>query len=197
MIVVVHIWISLTFKLMIVPAQSKVPGITLIRFHMPFLLPMETMLLHWTTHPITHNLLNQIIMILTLYIRSWVTTLAVSWQEEDTASGSMMEKYFKTILYCSVCSINTKVYYCHGTVGLVLELRNSFIEHNRLSSLCSVDWCVWLPYLHYFTCWTCFCACVLPALLIPKSSNTSVWSTWNFYPFFLLFSVSIHAVTNL
>ena len=75
LIVVAHIWIFLTFLLMIVPAQTNDPGIPLIRFQLPFMLPFDNQLGHLPPSMIPHKFLNQSIMILRLYIPSWVITL--------------------------------------------------------------------------------------------------------------------------
>ena len=93
LILLPQLWISLPFPLMIVPVPKNDPGIPLIRFQLPFLLPLETMLVHWSPLPIPHNFLNQIMMIMTLTIPSWVTTLYMAGQKEDTAPGFMVEKY--------------------------------------------------------------------------------------------------------
>ena len=46
---------------------------------------------------VTHNLFYQIMIILTLNIPSWVKTIAVSGQQEDTATGSMMENMLQKL----------------------------------------------------------------------------------------------------
>ena len=46
LIVLAQLLISLSFPLMIVPARTKYSGIPLIRFQLPFLLPLDTMLVH-------------------------------------------------------------------------------------------------------------------------------------------------------
>ena len=78
LIVVAQICISLTLPLLIVPTQTKDPGIPLIRSQMLFLLPLDTLLVHLPPLPIPQNLLNQIMMILTLYIPSRATTLTMA-----------------------------------------------------------------------------------------------------------------------
>ena len=62
---------------------------------MTFMLPLETMLVCWPPLPIPINSLNQIIMILTLNIPSWLTNLVVAIREEDTAPGSIIIKHKK------------------------------------------------------------------------------------------------------
>ena len=87
-----HTLISLPFLLMIVPAQIKFPGTTLIRFQLTFLLTLETLLVCLQPLLSLHKFLS-------LW---WVTTksvtgrqynTAVKGQQEDTDTGYTMEKY--------------------------------------------------------------------------------------------------------
>ena len=153
LIVVSQIWISLTFELMIIPVWTKLPGIPLIHFQMPFVLLTETLLLCWPLLPTLHNILNQIIIILTLNIPSWVTTLARAGRKEDTVTGFTIRKMLQKMRsYCSVCSINKRVYYFHVPVVLGSQWMTVFIEHHHFIYICSVDWCIYLPSLQQFTC---------------------------------------------
>ena len=82
----------------------------------------------------------------------------------------------KSMLDCSMCSINTSVYYFRGPVIMVSQLRTWFIQNHHFISVFTVDWCVWIPSLHYLTCWKNVCAWFLPDFLFAHSSNSSVYS---------------------
>ena len=73
--------------------RTKNPGITLMRFHLPFLLILETLLVCWQTLLTTQIFLSWSMMILIVNIPSCVSTLAVARWHEDTTPGSIMEKY--------------------------------------------------------------------------------------------------------
>ena len=100
------------------------------------------------------------------------------------------------MLYCSTCSINKRLYYCHVNVKISPQLSTGLISHQNFIFLCSVDWYVSLPYLSYFTCWACFCTCFLPILLSPHCYNTSVWPAWKFHIILLLLSDWIHVIKS-
>ena len=146
------------------------------------------MLVHWQPLSIHHNFLKKIITILTIYTPSQVTTLCVTWWQNNTASGSITERDSKKLMfYCSTCSIQTRVYYCHGPVRMGSQLRNFFILNHHFISLCSVDWCIRFQSLHQFTCWSYFCASFLPDFLIPNCYNPYVWYAWNFHLVMFIF----------
>ena len=103
--------------------------------------------------------------------------------------------------YWSVCSLNKRFYYfhvlVHGPARSGSELRNWFIKHRYCMALCSVYFCVWIPYLHHFTCLNHFCACFLPTLLIIQYSNPSAFSYWNFDLVSVLLSFLMRVMTSI
>ena len=105
LILVPHIWISLPLPLIIFPAQKN-QGIPLIRFQIPFMLPLETLLVCWPPLPFTHNFLNQIILIMILDIPSLVITLSMEGQKEDTAPCFMVEKDATKIEFLLIHMLN-------------------------------------------------------------------------------------------
>ena len=139
------------------------------------MLPLENLLVRLPPLLTPYNFLSIIMMILTLNIPSWKTTLYVA---ENRGYFSrfydVIRCYQSTRLYLSLCSINKRFCYYHGLVRKGWYLRTFFIEHHHFISLISALFC--LPYLYFLTCWTCFCSCFLPGLLIPQCSNPYVWS---------------------
>ena len=87
-----------------IPCPPKYTNILLIHFHLPFLLPLETMLLCWPPLLITHNFLSFILMILKTNIPPWLATLSISVREKDTDPVSMMwwyaTKHWGSIALC-------------------------------------------------------------------------------------------------
>ena len=79
------------------------PCITLIRFHIPFLLSLETLLVCWPTLLTTHKFLSWSMMILILNIPSCVTTLAVARWQYDTDPGFIMENMKHKIEVPLIC----------------------------------------------------------------------------------------------
>ena len=146
------------------------------------MLPLENLLVRLPPLLTPYNFLSIIMMILTLNIPSWKTTLYVA---ENRGYFSrfydVIRCYQSTRLYLSLCSINKRFCYYHGLVRKGWYLRTFFIEHHHFISLCSVDWYVCLFSIHYLTCWTYFWAFFLPDFLIPQCSNPSVRSSWSFY----------------
>ena len=155
---------KLPFPLSIVPTPPKEPGIPLIRSQMPFMLPLETILVCWPPLLNPYNFLSQIMTMMTLNIPSWATSLAVAGKKRGYCSRFHDGKlFFKKIVYIAPSSINKRVYYCHGPNRMVSQLRNSFIEHPIVyhfvlkiyvsASLLSIISLVGPFFLHFFSYW--------------------------------------------
>ena len=104
--------------------------------------------------------------------------------------------YKKARFDCCVCSINKRVYYCNGPVRMGSQLMNWFIQNKHCIAFFTVDWCVCLPSFHTLTCWTRFCAWLLPDLLFPHSSNSSICYSWSFNLVLLWFFIWMNVINT-
>ena len=148
-----QLWLFLPFVSMIVPAWAKYLILPLIRLNPKFNLLTENMLLLWPPVPNTHNFWDQIMIIMTLTISSWGTTLYVKGQKRGYwcrfHGGKICYKQLR--FYCSTFSINKRTYNFHRPVIMGSQLRTCLVEHHCFIPQNLVDLCVWIPSLHSFT----------------------------------------------
>ena len=138
-IVVMDIGYSL---LWIIPAQTKEHNIILILFRLPFLFPLENMLLLLPTLLTPQKLFYWLLMILTLIIPPQDTTMDMEGRNRILIYDPLWNKMKKSSLYWYIFYINKRVYYYH------VPSRRGF----RFNLLLYSKWKFYVPLLSWFVC---------------------------------------------
>ena len=133
---------------MIDPVRIKEPVKSHICFHMPSILPLETLLLIWPPLMILHKYFSYLLMILTLPMPLRNMIIIVTVRKEDNALGNMTKKSYKNMIFIAPHAlIKTRNFInIMGFPWLIQRRWISSCNTNILWNKDSVYWCVCIPY---------------------------------------------------